>query len=67
MILNAGTHGVAVNKETGKVVWDSGDGEAGYATPVLFKQGGKDRVLIFAAKGLHAIDPKSGDEVWFHK
>ena len=66
LILNAGSHGVAVDKQTGKVAWSSGEGQNGYATPVLFEQGGKELVLIFAAHGLHAVDPQDGKEIWFH-
>ena len=67
LILNAGSHGVAVNKKTGKVAWSSGEGQNGYATPVLFKQGDKDAVLIFAADGLHAVAPQDGRQIWFHE
>ncbi|MFT4548201.1 MAG: outer membrane protein assembly factor BamB [Verrucomicrobiales bacterium] len=66
LILNAGDHGVAVNKATGKVAWSSGEGQNGYATPVLYKEGGSDRVLIFGANGLHSVDPKTGKQSWFH-
>ena len=34
LLLNAGDAGTALNKTTGKVVWTSGDGEAGYTTPL---------------------------------
>jgi len=67
LIVNAGDHGVAVDKKTGKVAWSSGKGQNGYATPVVFNQGGKELVAIFAAEGLHAVEPKSGKQVWFHK
>ncbi|MGI9240654.1 MAG: PQQ-binding-like beta-propeller repeat protein [Verrucomicrobiales bacterium] len=67
LILNAGDHGVAVEKKSGKVAWSSGEGQNGYATPVLFKQGGKDLIAIFSATGLHAVDPTSGKQAWSHK
>ena len=67
LILNAGTHGVAVEKKTGKIAWSSGKEASGYATPVVFKQDGKELIAIFAAKGLHAVEPKTGKQVWFFK
>ena len=67
LILNAGDHGVAVDKKTGKVAWSSGEGQNGYATPVVFNQGGSELVAIFAAEGLHAVEPKTGKQLWFHK
>jgi len=34
LILNAGATGTALNKKTGRIVWSSGPGASGYATPV---------------------------------
>ena len=65
LILNAGSYGVGVEKQTGKVAWSSGKGQNGYSTPVLFEQGGKTLVAIFAADGLHALVPATGKRVWF--
>src|ERR1019366_8318233 len=39
-------------------------GFAGYASPTCFVSGGKESVLIFAAKHLIALEPKSGRERW---
>ena len=65
VILNAGTHGMAFNKKTGKVAWTTGKGANGYASPVPFDAGGGRRgVAIFAAKTLGAVDAKNGHEIW---
>lgn len=64
LILNAGTHGTAVNKKTGEVKWKSGEGKAGYATPVPFEVDGERLLAIFSANGLNAVDPKTGKLAW---
>ena len=39
LILSVGTAGVALNKVTGEVFWDGGNGRAGYSSPVPFDLG----------------------------
>jgi outer membrane protein assembly factor BamB len=64
LILNAGTHGMAFNKKTGKLAWSTGTGANGYASPVPFESGGWRGVAVFAAKSLGAVDAKTGQELW---
>ena len=64
VILNAGGAGTALDYDTGRVVWSNGTNAAGYASPVLFKSDGHECVLIFAAKHLVALEPKTGRELW---
>ena len=64
MILNAGTAGLALDRSTGRIVWSNGTNAAGYASPTRFASGGRESVLIFAAKYLVALDPQSGRELW---
>jgi outer membrane protein assembly factor BamB len=64
VILNAGSRGIALDSATGRIAWMNGTNSAGYASPVLFKSGDKEAVLIFAAKHLVALDPKTGSEFW---
>jgi outer membrane protein assembly factor BamB len=64
VILNAGTAGIALDRSTGRVVWSNGTNAAGYASPMRFTSGGRESVLIFAAKHLVALDPQSGRELW---
>jgi outer membrane protein assembly factor BamB len=64
VILNAGTAGIALDRDTGRIVWSNGTNAAGYASPTRFAAGGRDAVLIFAAKHLVALDPRSGRELW---
>ena len=64
VILNAGTAGIALDRATGRVVWLNGTNVAGYASPTRFDGGGRESVLIFAAKYLVALEPRSGRELW---
>lgn len=67
LILNVGASGAAVNKKTGKLVWKSRSAKNGYATPVPFKQNGKNLVAIFSSGGLAAVDPMTGKGMWQHR
>ena len=64
VILNAGSAGIALDRDTGHMVWSNGTNAAGYASPTRFKTGGTEVVLIFAAKHLVALEAKSGRELW---
>jgi len=64
VILNAGSAGIALDRETGHMVWSNGTNAAGYASPTRFKTGGAEAVLIFAAKHLVALEAESGRELW---
>ena len=64
VILNVGNAGTAFDKMTGKLVWNSGKGASGYATPVPFGSN-PDRVMtIFAAKSLEAVNGLDGKSIW---
>jgi hypothetical protein len=64
VILNAGTAGIALERATGRIVWSNGTNAAGYASPAPYASGGKEAVLIFAAKHLVALEPRTGRELW---
>jgi outer membrane protein assembly factor BamB len=64
VIFNAGAAGIALERDTGRVVWSSGTNAGGYASPTLFRSDDRDCVLIFAAKHLVARELESGRELW---
>jgi outer membrane protein assembly factor BamB len=64
VILNAGTAGTALDRATGRLVWSNGTNVAGYASPTLFNLEGREEVMIFAAKHLIGLDPRTGRELW---
>jgi outer membrane protein assembly factor BamB len=64
VIFNAGSAGVAYDKQTGAVLWSSADGESGYATPVPFDQNGKSLLALFAKDTIKALSPDDGKVLW---
>jgi outer membrane protein assembly factor BamB len=66
VIVNAGSAGTAVHKDTGEIVWTSGRTRSGYATPIAFEFNGLPAVAIFSAKSLVAVVPETGRVLWEH-
>ena len=67
VILDTGADGdstVALNKMTGAKVWGSGSDGAGYSTPIPFKQGETDALMLFKAKHMVAYELATGRELW---
>ena len=64
VILNAGAAGTALERDTGRLLWSNGTNAGGYASPTLFNRDGRDTILIFAAKHLVALEPRTGRELW---
>ncbi len=56
---------VAIDRNTGKTVWQSAPAkEPGYAPPAMIERGGRKELLMFNAEGLNSIDPKTGRVNW---
>jgi len=55
---------IAYDKMTGEVAWKSSNGLAGYAALTTMDLAGQTVVLAFHGKGLAALDPITGDELW---
>jgi outer membrane protein assembly factor BamB len=64
VILNAGRGGTALDKKTGRIVWNSSPEPGGYATPVPFEMNGQRALAIFSAKALVAVNPRTGQKLW---
>lgn len=62
VLLNIGEAGIALNKNTGKIEWESG-GAHSYATPVVFESKGKRLAAFFSAPGLMITDVNKGKVV----
>ncbi len=63
-VVNVGTHGAAVDRRTGRLLWSTGRAASGYATPVPFESDGQAQYLIFAAKELVAVRADNGRVAW---
>ncbi len=55
---------IALEKETGAVVWKTGGDQAGYASPILATLDGKPTVVVLKADAMVGYEPKSGKELW---
>ena len=64
LILNASPGGMALDARTGKTLWKSGDGSAGYASPVPVTIGQKLHLAIHSPRALTIVDAADGREVW---
>jgi outer membrane protein assembly factor BamB len=64
VIYNVGKHGIALRKQTGAVIWNSGPGVAGHASAVLYRIGGQRVVLMFTGGGLVGVDLLTGRPLW---
>jgi len=63
-LVNAGSAGAALDKMTGKVIWFSGTGASGYATPVPFEAGSEHAAALAARQDVLAVRVKDGREIW---
>ncbi|MEX2302057.1 MAG: PQQ-binding-like beta-propeller repeat protein [Bryobacterales bacterium] len=68
IFLNVGGGGgaglVALDKDTGRVLWKATGQGASYASPILASFGGKPHLLAFTRAGLVGADPATG-EIYF--
>jgi outer membrane protein assembly factor BamB len=55
---------VALDKQTGKVVWKVGNDRAGYSSPVAFDLKGRRCLAVFTAGGPVVRLVKDGSELW---
>jgi outer membrane protein assembly factor BamB len=63
VILNAGTEGIALDKTTGAIVWQTGNLAAGFSTPVPFTDNGTNGMMMFTATGVTAMS-LAGAPMW---
>jgi outer membrane protein assembly factor BamB len=64
LILNAGTAGMALNKETGELVWLTGTKLAGYSPPVPFLWKESIYLAVFTAESLAVVNSNDGKILW---
>jgi outer membrane protein assembly factor BamB len=64
LLLNLGRAGLAVERETGKIVWSSAKEEAGYSTPVPLQHAGKGFAVFSSGEAFIAVNLETGKELW---
>ncbi|QDT09840.1 PQQ-binding-like beta-propeller repeat protein [Stieleria marina] len=60
----AGESFLAINKNSGDVIWKSGDETMTHATPTLATIDGQKQLIYFMQSGLVSIDPANGKQLW---
>ena len=55
---------VALDRETGKLVWSTPGGSHGYSSPQLATIEDTEQILISSNRGLQSLDPTTGRELW---
>jgi outer membrane protein assembly factor BamB len=63
LILNAGAAGTALDPGTGKVIWTSDKGPAGYSTMVPFHSDGKRCLTFMGQKAMVIVEAAKGTEL----
>ncbi|MEI7698635.1 MAG: PQQ-binding-like beta-propeller repeat protein [Planctomycetia bacterium] len=67
VIVQSGTTQAAVaawDRKTGKLLWKSGSGNAGYSSPVLMTLADVTQLVVFDATGASGLDPAGGSTLW---
>lgn len=67
MLLEAGGQGcsaIALDKHTGKLLWQAGDDPAGYASPIIVQPSDNPGIAYFNAFGLVVRTAREGRELW---
>lgn len=55
---------VALDKMSGKILWQSQSDRAGYSSPIAFDAGGARKVVAFTGDGAISLDVKNGELQW---
>jgi len=64
VIYNAGTHGTALKKADGTIVWQNGKNPSGYSTAVPYEIAGRKGVAMAVCKELVGLNPATGNVLW---
>ena len=64
LVLNVGDAGLALDKATGKILWQSAKKNAGYSTPLPVQRDGQWLAIFGNASSYVAVNPRDGKEAW---
>ena len=67
VLYNVLTSGLALDKMTGEVAWQSAQGPSGYATPITFTHEGRRRAAFFGSNRLYVVDADTGEIAYSHR
>ncbi len=61
----AGSHAVALNKNTGQEIWRTlTSPEQGYSPPTIIEAGGRRQLILARINAFTSVDPETGRELW---
>jgi outer membrane protein assembly factor BamB len=63
-VFNAGTAGLALDKSTGKLMWQSVPGRAAQASPVSYGQASQRAIVFFAESAVVGVNASDGRQLW---
>lgn len=55
---------IAVNKDTGKLIWSSGNDPPGYASPIVIEAENQRQIIVPTGQSVLALNPEKGDILW---
>ena len=64
LFLNVGRAGLALRSGDGEVVWNSGNGDCGYASPVPYALAGRRYLALFGGDAMRGVERESGKIRW---
>lgn len=64
LILAIGSTGLALDKLTGRTLWESGSGRPGYSSPVPFSRGQQSCLAFASGHEVVAADTQTGHVLW---
>jgi outer membrane protein assembly factor BamB len=64
IVLDAGTHGLALRKQDGTLAWVNEKGPAGYSSAVPYEQQGQKCVAILGNKEVYGVVAATGQVLW---
>ena len=64
---NGSSRLLAVHKDTGETVWEQPRSlfKAGWSTPMIFRHGEVEELVVLGSKRLTAYNPSNGEEIWW--
>ncbi len=63
-VFNVGSAGLALNKDDGSIIWQSGTGASGYASAVPYTKDGRKCFALFGSRHVFGLDAATGKELW---
>ena len=64
VIYNAGSYGIALDKNDGSLIWQNGKGPSGYASPLPFSIGNQKCIAMLVHRELVGLVAATGKELW---